>query len=885
MKKKLVLPLAILLAGCPETDPDSFPVPQPPCADFSTPQGYIDALKCPEFQSCTLACTCTEPAVPYDCPAMQPWSAMSHGTCGTYDGSTLPTVTPGACTASSPTGNALVKTGLDPQIAGRYHLPDGHFIQPAGQDLVVHGSDITSAFLVDMILVPGTSFAVLVDAGVEDNALYAVDLDALASGAPALVSDVRFAAPEELDYGLAFVAPSEVYASGAGNGMLYAFTVNLTSGALARDAASDVDLGPATIAYGPARWYSGGIATTSDPTKMVVAPTTNETNARVVDLVAKTWTSIDLSPSQEFFGLFLDPNDTTESTYWISSYDTRQLLRIDLPSAQVTARYATGKNPEGVVITPEHVIVSDSDVDTLTVFDGSGNTVQALDLSFGGLTGSQPSVLAYDPALSRVYAALSGINAVGVYAYDPTSTAPLTPLGQVPTSWWPTSIRLRADGSLVIASAKGHGTGPAAGTLTTPDLTKGAVAILSPPPTTGDLVAMTATVAASRATATDPGFPTVTCPTNALYDFPVPLTNTGAPSTRIQHVVYVVRENKTFDAVFGDMPGVDGDPQNVLAPGRMDELWANTRALARQFANFDDYGIDAEQSLQGHIWTAYGRSTDYIERAWSSVWGRNVRIPKTGIDPTFGSPAEGSLFIWAERNAIDYQDMGEIIGIGTQSFDPNYPGLLYSLLVPDTEKACYIAARARALCDLSSLSYVVLPNDHTYGDEEGEPTVDIMIAVNDVATGMIADALSHSPLWPTTLLIVTEDDPQTGEDHVDAHRTPLLFVSPWVQRGYVSHTELGTAAIHKLLAHIFAKPYQSESVADAAIPFDAFVSTPDYTPYTFSPLQTQVGCNPSMDYIGPQRDFSMPDQIPDLGREVENHFKNGSQRADGRPTR
>jgi phospholipase C len=109
---------------------------------------------------------------------------------------------------------------------------------------------------------------------------------------------------------------------------------------------------------------------------------------------------------------------------------------------------------------------------------------------------------------------------------------------------------------------------------------------------------------------------------------------------------------------------------------------------------------------------------------------------------------------------------------------------------------------------------------------------------------MIADALSHSPFWQSTLLIVTEDDPSTGSDHVDAHRTPLFMISPWIRRGYVSHTAVGTASIHKLIAHIFAKPYPSESVANAAIPFDAFTGTPDYTPYTYSPLQTPVACNP-----------------------------------------
>ncbi len=871
----LLMPLAALgLAGCPETNPDDFPPPTEACADLSTPQGYIDALACPEDKSCAFECACAEPGKPYQCLSMQPWSAMTHGNCGVYDGATLPNVVAGVCTATDPGGDALRKTGLDPGNADRWHLPDGHYIQPAGHDQIIHGSDITSAFLVDMILVPGTRFAVLVDGGVQDNALYAVDLDLLAADAPALVSDVRIASPTEVDYGLVFVAPNELYVSGAGNGKLYAFTIDLASGALAHDDAKDVDLGESGTSGAPSRWYSGGIATTSDPTKLIVAPSTGESQVRIVDLVAKNWTGIDVTPSREFFGVFPDPNDSTQHTFYATSYDSRQLVRFDASTSQVTARFGTGKNPEGVAVTSQHLVVSNSDDDTLGVYDLQGNVVQTLDLKMGGVTGVQPSVLAYDATLSRVYAALSGINAVGVYSYDGASSAPLTPLGQIPTSWFPSAIRLRADGTLVIATAKGHGTGPATGTANTPDLTKGSVALLAPP-STSDLVTMTATVSASRETSVPDGFPTVNCPVSATYDFPIPLTNTGSASPRIDYVVYVVRENKTFDSVFGDLPGVDGDPQNVLAPGRMDELFANARSLAKAFTNFDDYGIDAEQSLQGHIWTAFGRSTDYIERVWGSTWGRNVRLPKAGLDVNYGSPGEGSLFSWAERSGVDYQDMGEIVGVASQSFDPHYPGLIYSQTVPDTEKACYIAARARATCDLKALTYVVLPNDHTYGDDPGRPTADIMIAVNDVATGMIADALSHSPLWPEMLLIVTEDDPQTGEDHVDAHRTPLFMISPWVKRGYVSHTKIGTASIHKMIANIFAKPYASESVADAAIPFDAFTSTPDYTPYTFSQLQTPVACNPAKDWIGPQksRNYTLPDQVLGLDREVMEHFK------------
>jgi len=836
-RSRLLLLLApLVLAACPETDPDSYPGPPVPCVDFSTPQSYVDALKCTDYQSCELSCTCGEPSQPYQCPAMQPWAAMVHADCMGFDGSTFPDVTQGKCTSSAPTGQALESIGLDSTVANRWHLPDGHFIQPAGHDQIVHGSDVKSAFLVDEILIPQTSYAVLVDAGAEDNALYTVDLDLLAQDAPAMVSEVKLSAGggDSIDYGMAFVAPNEIYVSGAGAAKIYAFTIDTTSGALARDAQNDVSLGV------PGLFYAGGLATTGDPNVLVVAPGAGSSQALVVNLSAKTTTPIDFSPAQQFFGVFADPNDAAGHTFWLTEYDARHLVRFDSSQGAITAAYPTGKNPEGVVITPTNVIVANSDDDTISVFDQTGKLDQTLSTRSDGLPGPSPGVLAFDPNLSRVYATLAGINAIDVYAYNPTATAPLASLGRIPTSWWPTALKLRDDGSLVVATAKGHGTGPSSGTASVEDLTKGSVALIAPP-ALSDLDAMSDTVVASRQTSS--GFPTVTCPPRT-YDFPIPLTNTVGPSGDIQYVVWIVRESKSFDGVFGDLSGVNGDAQDVLYPNRMNELWANTRALAEQFTNFDDYGAASESAIQGHVWTAYGRSTDYVERSWSST-ARGARFRAQGINATYGSPGEGSLFIWGDKNAIDYQDMGEIVGIGANSIDPNFPGVLESLATPDTEKACYFAARARATCDLASLTYMLLPNDATFGSAAGLPSPDIMIAANDVATGIVVDAISHSPYWPNALVIVTEDDAAMGEDHVDAHRTPLIMISPWVKHGYVSHTKIGTSAIHKLLANLFGAPYQSEEVLDAAIPYDAFTSTPDYTSYSFSPLTTDVSCNPT----------------------------------------
>lgn len=864
------------LGACDYVDPSSYPPVSPPddCVDLGTPDGYVKALSCQTYKSCALQCSCSEPESPYVCPALRPWGAMEHAAaCGSFDGLTMPAPTQGKCTASAPFGIASASMGLASDVPGRIYLPDGHFIEPAGHDQEIVAPDVLSSFATGVVLVPGTPFAVVVDGGVRDNALYSIDLDALDSGKNALVSDVK--AESQFEAGLAFVAPNRLLVSGGADGKVYGYTIDGKTGALARDASHDIDLGPSST--GRNRWYAAGLEVTKDGASLVVSSAASEGQARIVDLATMAQRSVDLMGSRETFGPFLDPFDPSGTSMWISSIDGRALYALDFAGAKVKAHLKTGKNPEGIAFLGAGLLAAaSSDDDTITLYDSvAETTLQTLDVSgTGAPRGAQPGAMAFDDASKRLYVTESGLDALGVYAFDATGKT-LSPLGKIPTSWFPTAVRVRADGGLVIVSAKGHGTGPAL-TQNTPELTRSAIAHV-PMPSASDLYAMTSTVDFSRQSTSEQGFPAVSCD-GAPYDFPIPATN-DAPSTKIQHIVYVIRENKTFDSVFGDLPGVNGDPQAVMSPGKMDEYWHNARAIARAFTNFDNYGISAEQSLQGHVWTSFGRTTDWIERTWSSTWGRSVRLPTAGLDKNYGSPAEGGLFSWLDANKVDYDDMGEVIGAGNNGFDPNYPGLVYSQLVPDQEKSCYIAARARALCDLKAVSYVVLPNDHTKGTgSPTDPTPELMIAVNDVATGMILDALSHSPLWPSTLLVVTEDDPQDGQDHVDGHRTPLFLASPWVKRGYVSHTRIDTASLHKLFAHILGKPYNNARVAEAAVPFDAFTSTPDYTPFSYTPLQTKVSCNPpgKTSWTRPG-DFDAPDQTPWIRGDLARHMRSLGQ--------
>jgi hypothetical protein len=798
---------------------------------------------------CPLPASCTEPDKPFACPTLAPWASLPHDdACGAWNGK-YPAPAKGQCSASAPTGEAARKAG--PLPGGGVVLPDGHRIQPAGVEVVFHEPDLHGGFPMSILPLAGTRFALVSDGGIQDNALRLVDVDALASGGSPVAAYTPFPEPTSLFYGMAFLPPGRALASGGGDGVVYAFDVDTTVGHLARASARDITVGPGDAAG--STYYAGPIAVTGDGTKLLVAPSDQATDIRIFSLGAADYgTKIASIPvgSKAVFDLRPDPDDPAGNLFYATDQTQARLLEIDAAAASITRTVPLGKNPAQILfLDATYLAVTEEDSDTIAVVDRVAGAVAADVPVFaeGAPHGMSPSALAYDPASKLLYATFAGVNAVGVFEVGLGDPPVIVPSGRIPAAWWPTGVMVAADGGLVVVSGKGHGTGTddkpytwGHGPIT--GLMHGSVQYV-PPAVLSDLATATATADQGHQIGDLAGRSAITCPSGAPYDFPVPIVNTNGPSQQIKHVILVVRENKTFDAVFGDRPDLgDGDPSLIMASDADLEakIWQNARAIAKGFTNFDNFYTDAEQSIQGHTWTVYGRTTDYMERTWLSIWGRGTRVVSTPTDPIDG-PQEGGVFTWMMDNDVSVVNMGEIVGQGL--LDTAYPGLAYAQGRADVDKSCYIAGRARLRCDLPSFTYVVQSNDHTFGGQAGTAAPEVMIAVNDEASGMLLDALSHSPMWKDTLLVITEDDPQDGGDHVDQHRSLLLMASPWVQRGYVSHGHYDMASVYKLVAHIFGIPYHNDMIANALAPFDAFTSTPDYTPFTYIPRKVSAPCN------------------------------------------
>jgi hypothetical protein len=819
-------------------------------------------------KSCAFTCPVTDCSA-YVCPALADWTSLPHeATCAPWDGGKL-TATPSKCTVSAPTGDAIKYTGPDPDDPQTTVLPDGRRVRAAGSEFLFDDPGLEPGLPMSVTVVPGTPYVLVVDAGYGPHSVRSVDTTQIGGPVNPVVSFVEFDIPETLNWPLAFVPPNLVLVA-TDDGVVQAITMDTTTGILTRADSQSIALPTSIDDVGnPGPYYVGGLSVSADMTKLIVSSIFDE-RALLFDLTTGNYGqelgSVDVGGAPSFAAAF-DPNDATGQSAYVALAGTNTVKQLDLSnptSPTVQSTFKTDKNPQAIAFLDARFMVVANDFgDTITLVDRLAGTSTAVPVdTTSSLHGIEPTSLAYDSENNVLYATLAAMNAVGAWSVDLSKTPPsITPTGRLPTSWWPAGVAVMSGGGLAVTTMRGHSNGPydtqaPVGNGDSMNGVRGGIQLMASP---------TATDLSSGETAVETGFnagartgaSTVTCPEGAEDDFPVPRTNTEGPSKKIDHVYLVVRENKAFDAILGDMPGVNGDPSLTMkkTSAEMNELWVNFRDLVRQFATSDNYYTSAELSIQGHTWTTFGRTSDFTERTWSlteysrSAWDSMVQ--PQGV-ASYGSPVEGSAFDWLIQAGVPTDILGEAEGEPDvtssthPSIDLRYPGgFIQDIGYPDNEKACYVAARERVFCNLGKFTYMTLPNDHTLGVSPTQASPESMVAVNDEATGMLMDAVSHGPQWASSLLFVVEDDPSDGGDHVDHHRTPIVIVSPWVKRGYVSKTHMDIASIHRILAHVLGLPYPNAIVASAALPLDLFSGTPDLSPYTYTPRKWPLSCGES----------------------------------------
>ncbi len=558
-----------------------------------------------------------------------------------------------------------------------------------------------------------------------------------------------------------------------------------------------------------------------------------------------------------------------------------------------------GSGPNSLVTTGQYVFVSNGNNDCISVIDTKqGSVVRNIFLKplpqFAGLRGVIPFGLALSPDKKRLYVAESGINAVAVIDVEKMEV-----LGHLPVGWFPSKLAVTPDGKkLIVANAKGYGSGPNGGytfkegpegdyighlmhgsvtTITLPadaDLPKWTQKVLD---NNFKITLNTALAARQKQGQAIPQYP-------------------GEFKSPIKHIVYISKENRTYDDIFGQLKAGKGDPtlarfgykrsfsnKNKTSSVTDATIMPNHLALAQRFAVSDNFYVDADHSADGHRWLANTYPNEWMETTVSSGYGGHRNVKQGGKAKgqyawTGGAGAifpedyneAGSFWDQMERHKISFYNFGFGTEMGSNMSDSTMkyygqkvlvnfpmPGPLYgrssqkyatfNMAIPDQFRADMFIEefKEKWLSGKAQMPQVVtlmLPQDHGAGErpEAGYPYRESYMADNDLALGRVVEFLSSTPYWKEMAIIVTEDDAQDGNDHVDAHRSLLMVYSPYTKKNYVSHTHTSFGSIFKTIWNVLGVPYLNQYDASSGDFSDMFGLKPDFTPYKAQPVDPRV---------------------------------------------
>lgn len=578
---------------------------------------------------------------------------------------------------------------------------------------------------------------------------------------------------------------------------------------------------------------------------------------------------------------------------------TGTVIRVDLNTGQRTHTLTTGLHPTAMVWhqASQRLYVANGNSDTISVFDTRTNQLlNTIDLQpfSDRVKGISPTALAVSPDGKQLYAACGGINAVLVI--DP-ATRQIS--GMMPTGWYPNALALDPTGKhLAVTSLLGAGSAwRDAPNKRFVHSYRGSVAVIEVPDA-AQLASFTTAVAENNHLRLAGAGTTVRTPNRNAKPLPIP-ERSGEPSP-IEHVVYIIKENRTYDQVLGDIPKGNGDPSLVMF-GR--DVTPNQHKMAEDFVLLDNFYATGGNSADGHQWVTQANEVEYA--LWPGYQGRSY--PFDGSDPmatasggflwdyalakgksvkvygeyagstreTYGKTRDQMLTDW--KNGVDYTKTWNItapIAPMNKILAPNFPG--YSTAIPDVVRAQIFLADLKnfeAEGKLPNLILIQLPSDHTNGASPGASTPQAMVADNDLALGQIVDALSHSKFWSKMAIFVVEDDAQNGVDHVDGHRTTAFVVSPYARRGHIDSTFYSNQSMLKSIELMLGLPTMSIFDLIAHDMRHSFTATADLKPFTVEqPKQDLFARNPAATALrGPARkaaldsarmNFDVPDAAP-----------------------
>jgi len=530
---------------------------------------------------------------------------------------------------------------------------------------------------------------------------------------------------------------------------------------------------------------------------------------------------------------------------------------VDLKGNVQSKSIEVGLHPGSMVLSPDRskLYVACANSDVISIIDTESDEVIetiSVHMQENIPFGSSPNDLAISPDGKYLFVANGTENALCVIETGTKGKV----LGYIPTGWYPGSVVLTKNGkNLCVANVKGAGSRnqrtDRLGYNSHDHL--GSVSII-PVPGRRELEKMTETVKLNNSweEMLKELYPT------AESRKKVPVPEVPSQTSVFKHVVYIIKENRTYDQVFGDMPQGNGDT-SLVQFGR--EVTPNHHLLAETFVLLDNFYCSGVLSADGHQWTDEAIVTDYLEKSFGDF---TRSYPYDGDDALAYA---SSGFIWDNvlNHGLTFRDYGEFVNAVIEPARSSFSDI-YQDFLNGTNK---IKIRAKAnleqltpyLCptyigfpnsvsdqyraaefikelkeferngNFPNFIIILLPNDHTSGTRPGMPTPQAAVADNDLALGKIVEAVSNSKFWKETCILVTEDDPQNGLDHVDGHRTVGMVISPYTRRGEVISTYYSQISMVRTIEDILGIPPMNQLDLTAESMVDCFTAKPDYTPY------------------------------------------------------
>jgi YVTN family beta-propeller protein len=587
---------------------------------------------------------------------------------------------------------------------------------------------------------------------------------------------------------------------------------------------------------------------TIDDVKKRLYVVTKESNSLyVADLVSKK--VISQHPlGGEGYTCILSPD---RKTLYSSCWGCNKIIVFDTEQLKITGSIPVGDNPNDLCITRngEYLYVANASDDNVMVIDTwQKKVIEILGTALypGAPGGSTPNSVALSKDDKTLFIANADNNCLAVFDINVPGSGKSK--GFIPTGWYPTSVRV-AKSKILVSNGKGisslanpYGPNPVRrkpGIIMGKDgseirmkvqniagLFRGTMNILSIPDE--EQIGIYSKAVYNNT----PYNKDNELISDAEQGNPIP-QKVGDKSP-IKYVFYVIKENRTYDQVLGDMPEGNGDPDLVLFG---ENITPNHHALAREFVLLDNFYCDGEVSADGHNWTMGAYAPDYMEKNWPTFYGgKGGTYPGEGVREM----SNNKIYLWdiCKRKGISYRSYGEFV----YSAKPRVP-VLDNHFCPYFQNSQMIRDTVRfnwwkrdfdslyainAVPQFSTLRFI---NDHTLGLRLGAPTPFASVADNDLATGMFVDYLSHHPVWEESLIIIVEDDAQDGPDHVDAHRSVALIAGGYVKKGFIDHTAYSTSSLLRTMELILGLPPMTQYDASATPLWRCLDNTPDHPPF------------------------------------------------------